>query len=79
MARWRTRRCRTCRGYGVVAHYTSADFEGAAWCPRCDGSGTEYVSEAGRVARYPGGPLLGSGADFQACDPATEFEIAGRR
>ncbi len=58
MTRWKTYKCGSCRGYGVVSVYSAEDFLGAGDC-ECNG-GTVSVSENDRLAVYPGGPFLGS-------------------
>lgn len=52
--------CPECAGHGVVAHYSARDFEGADPCPVCGGGGVVWQYPSGRLAKWRGGPLLGS-------------------
>jgi RecJ-like exonuclease len=58
--KWQTIQCYDCGGYGVVSVYSYCDFEGAGECNVCDGSGQLWMSKKGRLARWPGGPFMGS-------------------
>ena len=59
---WKRIQCGSCGGHGLVCvySYNAFDFEGAGECNTCDGSGSIAVSPKDRLAKYPGGPLLGS-------------------
>ena len=56
--KWRTVRCESCRGYGMVSDFRSGDFEGAMECPDCSG-GVVFLRPSGHAFAYPGGPALG--------------------
>lgn len=64
MTDWRKVDCARCNGHGVVAVYSSNDFEGPAFCPKCGGSCEIWLSPRGGLAEYPGGKFLGSRADY---------------
>ena len=59
MSRWKNFTCGVCRGHGIVSDYSGGDFQGERDCEYC-GYGTVWVSERDRLAKYVGGPLLGS-------------------
>ena len=56
--------CHDCGGYGRRSRYyhdgSVLDFDGTYECRTCDGNGelTEYHN--GSLAKYPGGPFVGS-------------------
>lgn len=58
---WTQIQCVGCSGHGLVSAYSAggADFEGAAECHECNGSGVNWRSPKGAVAQYPGGPFIG--------------------
>ena len=68
---WKKIQCHNCGGHGMVSVYSYNDFEGADECNTCDGRGTIAISPKDRVAKYPGGPFLGSEPD--AYQAAREF------
>ena len=70
---WKRTQCPNCGGHGLVCVYSYNDFEfeGAGECNTCDGRGSIAVSPKDRLAKYPGGPFLGSEAD--AYQYAKEF------
>ena len=57
---WKRIQCHNCGGHGMVSVYSYNDFEGADECSTCDGRGTIAISPKDRVAKYPGGPFIGS-------------------
>ena len=59
MAKWKSFRCGSCRGTGMVSVYSQFDFLGAGDCSACN-NGEVWVSEHDRLAQWPGGPFLGS-------------------
>ena len=61
---WKRTQCYNCDGHGLVSvySYNPCDFEGAGECDMCDGRGSIAVSPKDRLAKYPGGPFLGSEA-----------------
>lgn len=59
-ALWRKILCPRCGGHGQVALYSTTDFEGAAECSYCGGSGLVSISPSDRLARWSGGPFLGT-------------------
>lgn len=59
-ALWRRIPCVHCGGHGQVARYSVDGFEGAVECSECDGSGQVCISPRDRLAKWPGGPFLGS-------------------
>lgn len=60
-SKWKEIRCWDCDGYGQVSDYgIGDDFYGAMECRTCDGSGSLSKHESGAVAKYPGGPFVGS-------------------
>ena len=60
MTTWTKESCVECGGHGLVSSYSFDDFEGAQDCHVCDGSGAIFVSDKNRLAKWPGGPFLGS-------------------
>lgn len=60
MTTWSKMQCSDCGGHGLVSSYSANDFEGAAECNVCEGSGFIFVYSNGRLAKWPGGPFLGS-------------------
>lgn len=54
--------CPGCGGHGVVSAYTfdGSDFLSADECDECHGLCSIVIYESNRLARYPGGPLIGS-------------------
>lgn len=60
MVIWKRTRCYNCDGHGIVASYSCNDFEGADECNICAGSGSIAISPKDRLAKWPGGPFLGS-------------------
>lgn len=53
---WTSHTCEACAGYGLVEAFGGGPTE----CFSCGGSGFYFVSPAGRIADYPGGPFRGS-------------------
>lgn len=62
MAEWRIITCPACDGHGMVSVYTigGTDFDGAGECDDCNGTGNVYVSSRDRLAKWLGGPFLGT-------------------
>ncbi len=57
---WKRTLCHNCSGYGLVSVYSYDDFEGVGECSVCDQRGFIAVSPKDRLAKWPGGPFLGS-------------------
>lgn len=51
-------KCTTCSGHGVVSSFYN--YPEACECKDCNGSGQNWVYPNGTLAKYKGGPLLGS-------------------
>ncbi len=51
--------CPTCGGSGLVADYSGGDFNGASECNACV-NGQQWRYASGRVAKWKGGPFVGS-------------------
>jgi hypothetical protein len=73
--KWRTRRCDTCRGFGVVSDYGyfGLDFYGAKDCPTCGGSGAIWLRPSGHAFRWPGGPALGMYFGYENATPVLSW------
>ncbi len=52
--------CFGCGGHGLVSVYSATDFEGPEECDVCDGKGFIFATLGNRLAKWPGGPFLGS-------------------
>lgn len=60
MAKYRSIKCVTCNGTGIVdAALYSGELGTPTECRDCNGSGTNVKYESGVIAKYPGGPFLG--------------------
>lgn len=57
---WQAVQCWECGGHGVQANYDSEGFMSPSDCDACGGEGSLWVSPAGRLALWPGGPFVGS-------------------
>ena len=60
VSKWRTVRCPSCGGGGLVSAYTigGTDFLGADECNRC-ANGDLWILPSDHTALYPGGPFAG--------------------
>ncbi len=52
--------CWICSGHGVVSRYSMGDFEGPEECDTCGGNGSVIRYKSGTLAKFPGGPFIGS-------------------
>jgi len=59
-------RCDRCSGHGIVANYDMEGFMSPDECRDCGGAGTIVQYDSGRLASWPGGPLLGRQSDADA-------------
>ena len=58
---WKQIKCCDCDGSGLSLDYgLGLDFYGPKECITCCGSGKLSISSNDRLAKYPGGPLLGN-------------------
>ena len=69
--KWRTCRCPSCGGHGVVSVYSAYDFEGPGECGECGGSGSLFIRPSGHLFQWPGGPACGMGSreEYEAGTP----------
>lgn len=57
--KWRSFKCSSCNGTGVVSVYSFSDFEGPGPCNDCGETGRIFIRPSGHTFAYPGGPATG--------------------